>query len=66
MSHLLDANVFIQAKNLHYGLWSSARRSAIGWWSGDASRAFSIDKVAGNSLSAGLTPVSDPPPVCHI
>ncbi len=29
MAYVLDANVFIQAKNLHYGL-DSVRRSGIG------------------------------------
>jgi len=52
MSYLLDANVFIQAKNLHYGLdfcpafWDwLLENSAKG-------RVFSIDKVA-DEIAAG-------------
>ena len=52
MTYLLDANVFIQAKNLHYGLdfcpafWQWLReKNAEG-------RLFSIDKVA-DELDAG-------------
>lgn len=52
MSYLLDANVFIQAKNLHYGLdfcpafwdWLVAQNAA--------GRVFSIDKVA-DEIAAG-------------
>jgi hypothetical protein len=52
MAYLLDANVFIQAKNLHYGLdfcpafwdWLIANNAA--------SRVFSIEKV-GDELQAG-------------
>lgn len=46
MSYLLDANVFIQAKNLHYGLDFCP---AFWQWlidSHDGGRVFSIDKVA--------------------
>lgn len=52
MSYLLDANVFIQAKNLHYGLdfcpafWNwLTEHNAMG-------RVFSIDKVS-DELAAG-------------
>lgn len=52
MSYLLDANVFIQAKNLHYGMdfcpafwqWLIAENKA--------GRVFSIDKVA-DEIAAG-------------
>ena len=52
MTYLLDANVFIQAKNLHYGLdfcpafweWMVDKNSA--------GRVFSIDKVA-DEIAAG-------------
>src|SRR5690242_7563682 len=52
MGYLLDANVFIQAKNLHYGLdfcpafweWMIARNTA--------GSVFSIDKV-GDEITAG-------------
>lgn len=58
MSYLLDANVFIQAKNLHYGLdfcpafwdWLIKKNK-----SGDV---FSIDKVA-DELAAGDDELSD-------
>jgi hypothetical protein len=46
MSYLLDANVFIQAKNLHYGFdfcpafWEWLVRKNL------AKQVFSIDKVA--------------------
>lgn len=46
MTYLLDANVFIQAKNLHYGLDFCP---AFWDWlvdNGGAGRVFSIDKVA--------------------
>lgn len=52
MAYLLDANVFIQAKNLHYGLdfcpafweWLIANNAA--------GRVFSIEKV-GDEIAAG-------------
>ncbi len=50
MSYLLDANVFIQAKNQHYGLdfcpafWHWLREQHV------AGRVFSIDKVADEIL----------------
>jgi hypothetical protein len=58
VSYLLDANVFIQAKNLHYGLdfcpafwdWLVARNVA--------GRVFSIDKVA-DEIAAGEDELSD-------
>lgn len=58
MAYLLDANVFIQAKNLHYGLdfcpafwdWMIAENSA--------GRLFSIDKV-GDELLAGSDELAD-------
>ncbi len=52
MPYLLDANVFIQAKNLHYGFdfcpafWDWLLRANI------AGRVFSVEKV-GDELSAG-------------
>lgn len=52
MSYLLDANVFIQAKNLHYGFdfcpafWEWLVKRNI------SQRVFSIDKVA-NEIAAG-------------
>ena len=52
MSYLLDANVFIQAKNLHYGLDFCP---AFWQWLIDqqlAGRVFSIDKVA-DEIAAG-------------
>jgi hypothetical protein len=52
MAHLLDANVFIQAKNLHYGLDFCP---AFWDWLVEANRqkrAFSIEKV-GDELEAG-------------
>lgn len=52
MSYLLDANVFIQAKNLHYGLDFCP---AFWEWLIDnnaAGRVFSIDKVA-DEIAAG-------------
>jgi hypothetical protein len=53
MAYLLDANVFIQAKNLHYGLdfcpafwdWLIRENSAV--------RVYSIEKV-GDELEAGV------------
>ena len=52
MSYLLDANVFIQAKNLHYGLDFC---QAFWQWLIDGhadGRVFSIDKVA-DEIAAG-------------
>lgn len=58
MSYLLDANVFIQAKNLHYGFdfcpafWEwLLQNNAEG-------RVFSIDKVA-DEIAAGTDELSD-------
>ena len=58
MSYLLDANVFIQAKNLHYGLdfcpafwdWLIANNSA--------GQVFSIEKVA-DELQAGADELAE-------
>jgi hypothetical protein len=58
MAYLLDANVFIQAKNLHYGLdfcpafweWLIANNAAA--------RVFSIEKV-GDEIAAGGDDLSD-------
>ena len=58
MAYLLDANVFIQAKNLHYGFdfcpafwdWLIANNSA--------DRVFSIEKV-GDEIEAGGDDLSD-------
>lgn len=58
MSYLLDANVFIQAKNLHYGLdfcpafweWLIERNAA--------GRVFSIDRVA-DEIEAGADELTD-------
>ena len=52
MAYLLDANVFIQAKNLHYGL-----DFCPGFWdwlidSNDKKKVFSIEKV-GDEIEAG-------------
>lgn len=58
MSYLLDANVFIQAKNLHYGLDFCP---AFWDWLVDqnaAGRVFSIDKVA-DEIAAGEDELSD-------
>lgn len=58
MSYLLDANVFIQAKNLHYGLDFCP---AFWEWlvvSNAAGQVFSIDKVA-NEISAGEDELTD-------
>jgi len=52
MAYLLDANVFIQAKNLHYGLDFCP---AFWDWlitSNDAKKVFSIEKV-GDEIDAG-------------
>ena len=57
MSYLLDANVFIQAKNLHYGLDFCP---AFWEWLVDgnaAGRVFSIDKVA-DEIAAGADELS--------
>lgn len=58
MAYLLDANVFIQAKNLHYGLdfcpafwdWLIANNTAR--------RVFSIEKV-GDEINAGADELAD-------
>jgi len=58
MSYLLDANVFIQAKNLHYGLDFCP---AFWQWLRDSSaneRVFSIDKVA-DEIAAGGDELTD-------
>lgn len=58
MSYLLDANVFIQAKNLHYGLdfcpafWDWIIESHV------AGRVFSIEKV-GDELKAGADELTE-------
>ncbi|MGZ9144011.1 MAG: DUF4411 family protein, partial [Candidatus Binatia bacterium] len=55
MAYLLDANVFIQAKNLHYGLdfcpafWEANNKGA---------NVFSIEKV-GDEIAAGGDDLSD-------
>lgn len=58
MSYLLDANVFIQAKNLHYGLDFCP---AFWQWVIDSNthqHVFSIDKV-GDELAAGADKLTD-------
>lgn len=58
MSYLLDANVFIQAKNLHYGLDFCP---AFWQWLLDGSangRVLSIDKVA-DEIAAGADELTD-------
>lgn len=58
MSYLLDANVFIQAKNLHYGLDFCP---AFWTWliqSNAEGRVFSIDKVA-DEIAAGADALTD-------
>lgn len=58
MTYLLDANVFIQAKNLHYGLDFCP---AFWQWLLDnnaAGRVFSIDKVA-DEIAAGGDELTD-------
>ncbi len=58
MTYLLDANVFIQAKNLHYGLDFCP---AFWEWlidSNASGKVFSIDKVA-DEISAGADELSD-------
>jgi hypothetical protein len=58
MAYLLDSNVFIQAKNLHYGFdfcpafWTWLENANA------ASRTFSIEKV-GTELLAGVDDLSD-------
>lgn len=52
MSYLLDANVFIQAKNLHYGLDFCPAFWAWLVEQGERGRVFSIDKVA-DEIAAG-------------
>jgi hypothetical protein len=58
VTYLLDANVFIQAKNLHYGL-----DFCLAFWQwlldkNTAGRVFSIDKVA-DEISAGSDELTD-------
>lgn len=58
MSYLLDANVFIQAKNLHYGL-----DFCLAFWqwlldSNADDRVFSIDKIA-DEIAAGADELTD-------
>ena len=58
MSYLLDANVFIQAKNLHYGL-----DFCPAFWDwlidkGNTGLVFSIDKIAGE-IDAGTDELTD-------
>lgn len=58
MTYLLDANVFIQAKNLHYGLDFCP---AFWDWLLDnnaAGRVFSIDKIA-DEIAAGADELKD-------
>ncbi len=58
MTYLLDANVFIQAKNLHYGLDFCP---AFWQWLLDnhaAGRVFSVDKVA-DEIAAGGDELTD-------
>ena len=58
MTYLLDANVFIQAKNLHYGLDFCP---AFWQWlldSNASGRVFSIDKVA-DEIAAGADELTD-------
>ena len=58
MTYLLDANVFIQAKNLHYGLDFCP---AFWQWLIDGSaigRVFSIDKVA-DEIAVGADELTD-------
>jgi hypothetical protein len=58
MTYLLDANVFIQAKNLHYGLDFCP---AFWEWlieNNDAQKVFSIDKVA-DEIAAGADELND-------
>jgi hypothetical protein len=58
MTYLLDANIFIQAKNLHYGLDFCP---AFWDWlivNNDSQRLFSIEKV-GDEIEAGEDELSD-------
>lgn len=58
MAYLLDANVFIQAKNLHYGLDFCP---AFWEWlvtKNDAQQVFSIEKV-GDEIDAGDDELSE-------
>lgn len=58
MSYLLDANVFIQAKNLHYGLDFCP---AFWEWlveNGESGNVFSIDKVA-DEIDAGADELTE-------
>jgi hypothetical protein len=58
MTYLLDANIFIQAKNLHYGLDFCP---AFWEWlieSNAAGKVFSIDKVA-DEIAAGADQLTD-------
>ena len=58
MSYLLDANVFIQAKNLHYGMDFCP---AFWQWlidNNNTNRVFSIDKVA-DEIAAGEDELRD-------
>ncbi|HAY29244.1 MAG TPA: DUF4411 domain-containing protein, partial [Candidatus Accumulibacter sp.] len=58
MTYLLDAKVFIQAKNLHYGLDFCP---AFWDWlidNGAGGRVFSIDKVA-DEIAAGADELND-------
>ncbi len=58
MSYLPDANVFIQAKNLHYGLDFCP---AFWEWlveNGESGNVFSIDKVA-DEIDAGADELTD-------
>lgn len=58
MTYLLDANVFIQAKNLHYGL--DFCPAFWGWLldNNAAGRVFSIDKVA-DEIAGGADELTD-------
>lgn len=58
MSYLLDANVFMAAKNLHYGL--DFCPAFWGWLvhKGNTGSVFSIDKV-GDEIEAGQDELSD-------
>ncbi len=62
MTYLLDANVLIQAKNLHYGLDFCP---AFWDWlveNNTAGRVFSIDKVA-DEIAAGAATVCSARPI---
>lgn len=58
MSYLLDANVFIQAKNLHYGFDFCPAFWAWLLEQNTAGRVFSIDKV-GDEIAAGEDELTD-------